>query len=1267
MKRVLSWPALLKALLVLSICWGGVWPTCQTNCPCGPDDVCCYRVSENLPPGQALGQVTDSNSTATLQLVQNPAVQYTVTSNGLVSENIIVNKVTNNGDIVTNASLDREMEECFTVLIKVAAGGSQDSFVIAVLVLDENDNNPVFTETVQTGSLVHRASVQETIVTGELYCHNSLTANDADSGDNGTVSYSVVQPSGFSIVEEMDEDQVCLHNSVELDRETTPVINVTIQAEDHGTPQPLATLLTVELTLTDINDNPPVFHNPNTSPTILENATNGSLVASYNVTDSDVGANAEISFTTTHSLDPFPFFIDGATGSIFVCITNEQDIDVDRVNIIPSTYTFTLSARDNGIPSKTTSLGITITIANINDNPPAWMPITPVNTHFDEETVLDHSIVTLSLSDKDGDDTAFTAAITEGEEHCEVTSFNSNVFTVRVIGMLDRETEEQFNVTVVFSDNGSPNLTSRYHVTIHVNDINDNPPSLTQTHFTTTEDQPIGVLIDTLFCCFSDPDDGDNGAEGPYTSVDNPFLEVASSGDIRTMKRLDRETDGSAIELEVQISDRGTPPLSSNVTITITILDINDNSPVFQRPSYTFSITENMDSVENFGRVQAADADAGNNSEVRYSISTSANSFTVDPVTGNLSSLAPRDRELTPVITMVVTATDMGQPPLSTDVNVTITISDVNDNPPVFNLESVQFLVQSDARANSFVGQVSASDSDSEAVIVYMLNNVTYFNISTNGTIHTIRDLPNDNISLSLTVTAYNPDLPHFNSTLQVLVNITHTPPPTTNNNKLIIIIIGAVVGMALVMVAVAMVCCCCCCYCRKYCQHYDFVRGLPPPHSPSVMPRKSSLRAITPNGKDYSDANGSVADTISPSTTVNFSEDLRVRYYNREEAVINSEVQTQTVTIEEGEEMEGAEGVEEKGEAMESQSSETPTKEETPTEDIQISSPQLSEDLSSTSSVGDYPSPYYSQPPSNLRKELVQKHNQAYNNTLYPQTEPIAPYDTSAHAHEAMPHYPPTLEVPTSLHYTSMQGAHYPTAFNDSSEDGDDVATYKRDVTGYQRDRTSYQDEDRLKSYNYFSRRRSDQGVPTTRYAQNVTSPPSTDSSPTLHYTSNPHSIYYQRHSSHGRLSPPRRLYDQHYPPAVHINGSSLRHYSSSSSSSSRHTPLDMPLHYSHATHYRDHIPRVNGHMSSSEERQLRNRLPSGYAHPAILEKSLPPPIPYSYNSFASEDASTVASSVLDQYLQYEPQHSLIHDNLSLSVDDVKLSAMEVEKRQRD
>ena len=796
---------LLLLCLVLCVCCHGVRSSCTTNCPCGLDDVCCYRVSENLPPGQVLGQVTDSNSTATLQLVQNPAVQYTVTSNGLVSEDIIVNKVTNNGDIVTNASLDREMEECFTVLIKVAAGGSQDLFFIAVLVLDENDNNPVFTETVQTGSLVHRASVQETIVTGELYCHNRLTADDADSGENGAVSYSVVQPSGFSIMEEMDEDQVCLHNSVELDRETTPVINVTIQAEDHGTPQPLATLLTVELTLTDINDNPPVFHNPDTSPTILENATNGSLVASYNVTDSDVGANAEISFTTTHSLDPFPFFIDGATGSIFVCITDEQDIDVDRVNIIPSTYTFTLSARDNGIPTKTTSLGITITIANINDNLPAWMPITPVNTHFDEETVLDHSIVTLSLSDKDGDDTAFTAAITEGEEHCEVTSFNSNVFTVRVVGVLDRETEEQFNVTVVFSDNGSPNLTSRYHVTIRVNDINDNPPSLTQTHFTTTEDQPIGVLIDTLFCCFSDPDDGDNGAEGPYTSVDNPFLEVASSGDIRTMKRLDRETDGSAIELEVQISDRGTPPLSSNVTITITILDINDNSPVFQRPSYTFSITENMDSVENFGRVRATDADAGNNSEVRYSIS--ADSFTVDPVTGNLSSLAPRDRELTPVIAMVVTATDMGQPPLSTDVNITITISDVNDNPPVFNLESVQFSVQSDARANSFVGQVSATDSDSEAVIVYMLNNVTYFNISTNGTIHTIRDLPNDNISLSLTVTAYNPDLLHFNTTLLLLVNITHTPStPSTLDTSVMVAIAITLATIVAILVVVAVV-----------------------------------------------------------------------------------------------------------------------------------------------------------------------------------------------------------------------------------------------------------------------------------------------------------------------------------------------------------------------------------------------------------------------------------------------------------------------------
>lgn len=171
------------------------------------------------------------------------------------------------------------------------------------------------------------------------------------------------------------------------------------------------------------------------------------------------------------------------------------------------------------------------------------------------------------------------------------------------------------------------------------------------------------------------------------------FTLDSSTGVIRTAGNLDHEATGTLV-LSVQASSRS-PPLYSYAQVKITIEDRNDNAPEFESTTIRLSVPESASLGAPLYTVAARDKDGGNNGKVRYQLVSGnfgdSRLFAVDPSSGHLSLMKHLDYETSQRHTVVISATDLGDPPMSSNLTVLLEVQDVNDNPPVF--ERSEYLV----------------------------------------------------------------------------------------------------------------------------------------------------------------------------------------------------------------------------------------------------------------------------------------------------------------------------------------------------------------------------------------------------------------------------------------------------------------------------------------------------------------------------------------------------------------------------------------------
>ncbi|XP_007650110.1 protocadherin alpha-4 [Cricetulus griseus] len=265
-----------------------------------------------------------------------------------------------------------------------------------------------------------------------------------------------------------------------------------------------------------------------------------------------------------------------------------------------------------------------------------------------------------------------------------------------------------------------------FHVEVEVRDINDNPPMFpaTQKNLFIAESRPI----DTWFPLegASDADIGINAmltyrlSPNDYFSLEKPSDDGRIKGlGLVLRKSLDRE-ETPEIFLVLTVTDGGKPELTGTVQLLITVLDANDNSPVFDRSLYTVKLPENVPNGTLVVKVNASDLDEGLNGDVMYSFSTDISpdvkrKFYIDPVTGQITVKGYIDFEECKSYEILIEGIDKGQLPLSGHCKVIVEIQDINDNVPALEFKSLSLPVLENAPVGTVIALISVSDRDSGA------------------------------------------------------------------------------------------------------------------------------------------------------------------------------------------------------------------------------------------------------------------------------------------------------------------------------------------------------------------------------------------------------------------------------------------------------------------------------------------------------------------------------------------------------------------------
>ncbi|NXE03108.1 PCDG7 protein, partial [Chaetorhynchus papuensis] len=256
-------------------------------------------------------------------------------------------------------------------------------------------------------------------------------------------------------------------------------------------------------------------------------------------------------------------------------------------------------------------------------------------------------------------------------------------------------------------------------VAISVTDVNDNAPELTVTSQLSaiSEDSPPGTVVALLHV--QDRDLGVNGEVRCSLDRDIPFRLQSSHGSyysVVTARELDRE-QVSEYNVTVRAADGGSPPLQSSAVLSLRVLDVNDNAPVFSQAEYTVRVPEDVPVGSVLVTVTATDADEGLNGHVKYSLKkvsdVASDIFHVDPETGEITLMQSLDFEEGDSYELEVQARDGGG--LSDTTKVVITVTDVNDNVPQISVRSALSEISEDAPSGTVIALLHVHDRDSGA------------------------------------------------------------------------------------------------------------------------------------------------------------------------------------------------------------------------------------------------------------------------------------------------------------------------------------------------------------------------------------------------------------------------------------------------------------------------------------------------------------------------------------------------------------------------
>ncbi|CAI9732452.1 protocadherin beta-15-like isoform X1 [Octopus vulgaris] len=654
-----------------------------------------YYVEEGKDPGFYLGDIrSDTHLMNSIPIKDHYLIKFNQLQQHVTDKRQLFN-VTKTGKLYTAQTLDAESfckynTECFE-MVDIAVQ-KRESFIkileIKVIIKDINDNSPKFptdeinlefSEGDKKGS---KRSIANAI-DRDVGIFNSKIIYHLEKKENEPFELAV-----YKRVDGSNNLQIILEK--EIDREIKDNYVIRVIAKDGGMPS-LQGILTVHISVTDINDNPPIFSQNIYNITINNGYHRGESVIVLTATDLDTDNNGKISYhfsSKTTDLTKSHFDLDESTGEIFF---HGKSTSGKRV-----TYKLFIEAKDGGFPPLSSIVMVRVNVINQQNNAPE------VDIKFVTEST--GNTVTISERAEVGSFIAFVKVIDNdtgqnGQVSCDLQheklqlqSFGQKKYKVVVKNSVDRETENQTDFTITCEDKGSPPLKTQRRFSIQVMDVNDVQPKFSKDSFKflTYENEkpyfPVG-LINTI-----DPDLGPGG-QLTYSLLTQRYtlpFEISNFGFILTTKSLDREQQ-DIYKFRVFVKDNGIPSLNNTANVIIEVMDKNDNAPYFIFPSvnpFSLDIYYHPQSKKDITVLRASDRDSHVNAFLRYEIlgGNDKQLFTINPYTGVLSFSRTVYQNDAGSYDLKFIVKDSGIPVLSTVTTLSLTLTVSNKTSKMLTL-----------------------------------------------------------------------------------------------------------------------------------------------------------------------------------------------------------------------------------------------------------------------------------------------------------------------------------------------------------------------------------------------------------------------------------------------------------------------------------------------------------------------------------------------------------------------------------------------------
>uniref|UniRef100_A0A8C5BX61 Cadherin domain-containing protein n=1 Tax=Gadus morhua TaxID=8049 RepID=A0A8C5BX61_GADMO len=587
----------------------------------------------------------------------------------------------NTGDLLVAERIDRESlcakKPSCVVQQELVLENPLELHRITIRVNDINDNKPHFKEDLQ------KIEIRESADKGARFPLDE--AHDADIADNSVQGYTLEKNDHFILDVKTKGNgrkygELVLNK--ELDREDKHEITLSLTAVDGGSPQRSGTVV-IHIIVLDANDNAPVFSQAVYQAILPENSPVESLVITVSASDADEGINGEIVYGFDHISDEKSnmFSLNTTTGEIRVA----GSIDFEK----ESSYELQISAKDDGL-GLSSYTKVIINVIDVNDNAPV-IELKSLSDPILENVPQGTEVAIINVQDRDSEKNRQVRCSIQLNLPFKLVPSIKNYYSLVTTSGLDRELVSDYNVTIIATDEGSPPLTSSKIIQLTVADVNDNPPLFDEASYSAYVAENIQPGSTLCSVSARDPDWRQNGTVVysllPSEVNSSPVsLYVSVNGDtgvIQALKSLDYELFRS-FKFRVMARDNGSPPLSSNVTVSVYITDVNDNTPQILYPTSEGNAfkTELVPKATHGGslvsKVIAVDGDAGQNAWLSYRIiqSTDPGLFTIGLHSGEIRTQRDISESDSMKQNLVVSVNDNGPTPLSATCVVYFLISD---------------------------------------------------------------------------------------------------------------------------------------------------------------------------------------------------------------------------------------------------------------------------------------------------------------------------------------------------------------------------------------------------------------------------------------------------------------------------------------------------------------------------------------------------------------------------------------------------------------